>query len=317
VGVAVEAPREHVLMSPRPLPESLADQAFSTARALDLGVGRGRLRGPDLARPFHGVRVHGARAPTAVRERAVALAPRLRDNWCFSHLTAVALWGLPLPPSARSERTPLHVGALGGRGPRRQGVVGHDLAADVTRFRVDDLPVVDPVVAWCQCSQLLTLDALVAIGDALLGSWSAHPLARARPAGELASAVDARAGTRGAGRLREARELSRPKVESPKETELRLLLHRAGVPEPEINVRRRDDAGRYLGKLDLSWPAHRVSAEYEGDEHRSDPRRWRNDIARAERFADAGWRMVRVTQHDLHGPAAARLVTRFQHLLAP
>jgi very-short-patch-repair endonuclease len=132
---------------------------------------------------------------------------------------------------------------------------------------------------------------------------------------ELAAAVEARAGTRGVGRLRDALTLVRPRVESPKETELRLLLLRAGLPEPEVNVKRRDPLGRYLGQPDLSWEGCLVSAEYEGDEHRSDPHRWRNDIDRVERFTDAGWRVVRVTQRDLHGAAAERLILRLSRLL--
>jgi hypothetical protein len=302
-------------MSPSRLPESLRDGPFSTAGALARGVGPGRLRGRDLASPFHGVRVPATNALDDARERVLALAPVLRPGWCFSHVTALLLWGLPLSLSASGRQAPIHVGVPGGRGPRRPGVVGHDLAGDISHFEVAGLPVVDPVSAWCQSAALLSLDALVAVGDALAGSWSPHPAARGRPMAELATGVEARAGTRRAGRLREALCLVRPRVESPKETELRLLLVRAGLPEPEVNVKQRDAAGRYLGKPDLSWAGHLVSAEYEGDEHRSDPHRWRNDIDRAERFTDAGWRMIRVTQRDLHGAGAERLILRLSRLL--
>ena len=302
-------------MSPSRLPESISDGPFSTARALALGVGPGRLRGRDLASPFRGVRVLATNALDDARGRALALTPALRPGWCFSHVTALLLWGLPLPLSASGRQAPVHVGVPGGRGPRRPGVVGHDLAGDVSHVEVAGLPVVDPVSAWCQSATLLPLDALVAVGDGLAGSWSPNAAARGRPMAGLAAAVDARAGTRGAGRLRDALALVRPRVESPKETELRLLLLRAGLPEPEVNVKRRDALGRYLGKPDLSWAKHLVSAEYEGDEHRSDPHRWRNDIDRVERFTDAGWRVVRVTQRDLHGAGAERLVVRLSRLL--
>jgi hypothetical protein len=53
---------------------------------------------------------------------------------------------------------------------------------------------------------------------------------------------------------------------------------------------------------------HLLSIEYEGDEHRTDPQRFRRDIARRERLADAGWRTIRVTEADLHGRAAHDLV---------
>lgn len=301
-----------------PLPPPVAGRPFSTSHARQLGLGTGRLKGPDLATPHHGVRIPAAQSVLDVRSRARALAPLLRDGWCFTHLTAVSLWGLPLALSRSGGAvSALHVGVVGGRAPRRPGVVGHDLAPGVDIRSVDGLPVVSPLTAWCQSAALLALDDLVAVGDALAGTWSEHPEAARRPMEALTEAVRSRAGTRGAARLREALGLVRPGVESPKETELRILLHRAGLPEPEINTKRYDVRGRYLGKPDLSWPDRLVSLEYEGDEHRRDPRRWRSDIARAERFADAGWRMVRATHDDLRGRGAARLLTRLQTLLDP
>lgn len=45
------------------------------------------------------------------------------------------------------------------------------------------------------------------------------------------------------------------------------------------------EAGRYLGKPDLRDLDHFLSIGYEGDEHRTDPRRFRRDIARRERVA--------------------------------
>lgn len=105
-------------------------------------------------------------------------------------------------------------------------------------------------------------------------------------------------------------------VESPKETELRLLLVRGGLPEPEINTKTYDGAGRYLGKPDLRYPDEQVLIEYEGDEHRRDPGRWRRDIRRRERFADAGWRTIRVTAADLRGAPARELVSRVRRSLS-
>jgi hypothetical protein len=308
--------RHHLDVPRSELPPPLDTGPFSTARALGLGIGNGRLRGPDLTAPFHGVR-SAARAADDVPGRARELAPRLRRSWCFTHLTALALWGLPLPPSLgwSVAGQALHVGSVGGRGPRRQGVVGHDLGGNVAIGHLGGLPLVDPVLAWRQSASLLSVDDLVAVGDALAGAWSAHEQARGLSISVLAAAVREAAGTRGAARLSEALALVRPGVESPKETELRLLLVRAGLPEPELNTRTWGRDGTYLGKPDLRWPDQLLSAEYEGDEHRRDRHRWRTDISRAERFADAGWRMVRVTEDDLHGRPAERLLTRLHHLL--
>ncbi|MBF4580668.1 hypothetical protein [Frigoribacterium sp. VKM Ac-2530] len=177
------------------------------------------------------------------------------------------------------------------------------------------LQVVDPVTAWRQAAPWLTEDEIVAVADALAGRWSPYADAREVPISALVSAVECSERTRGTSALRRALPLVRADVESPKETELRLLLGRAGLPEPEVNVRTYDDDHLYLGKPDLRWPLVKACAEYEGDEHRTDARRYRSDISRRERFADAGWRMARVTEDDLHGAASERMIARFRRLL--
>jgi hypothetical protein len=63
--------------------------------------------------------------------------------------------------------------------------------------------------------------------------------------------------------------LLRPGAESRPETLLRLLLGRAGLPEPEVNVDIRDDSGRFLGRADLVYPPWRTIVEYDGDQHRT------------------------------------------------
>ena len=61
-----------------------------------------------------------------------------------------------------------------------------------------------------------------------------------------------------------ALELVRPGSESPKETELRLLLIRGGLPEPELNVDVVGKNGRFIGRGDLVYRRHKVLVEYDG-----------------------------------------------------
>lgn len=296
------------------LPPPFAHAPFATRVAEASGVGRGRLRGPDLVTPHRGVRVSAAaRADQGTVGRARLLLPVMGDSWAFSHVTALGIWGLPLPLDV-DRHGELHVSTGTGRGPRRSGVVAHRTTAG-SAVVVDGLRVVDPLTAWVQSGTLLPLDDLVAVGDALCGDWSPHDSARRQARAALAVRVQRAAGLRGLTRVRAALDLVRAGVESPKETELRLLLQRAGLPEFELNVETFDEAGRYLGKPDLRHLASRVAVEYEGDEHRSDPARYRRDITRRERFADAGWRTIRVTQADLHGRAARELVGRVRRCL--
>ena len=77
--------------------------------------------------------------------------------------------------------------------------------------------------------------------------------------------------------------LSRP------ESLQRLQLVRAGVPEPALNVRVEDRAGRLISMADLSWPEYRVLLEYEGDGHRTSRTKFLSDMTRGENYADGGW----------------------------
>lgn len=178
------------------------------------------------------------------------------------------------------------------------------------------LPIVTPIRAWIQCAELLELDDLVAMGDALLSKWSPYAPARYRTHAALAEAVNRCEGRRGVGALRKALLLIRPRVWSPKETQTRLIIVRCGRAEPEgLNEPMFAADGLYLGKPDISYRSIKVAIEYEGDYHRTSVTTFRDDTNRRERFADAGWRTLRVTQADLDAPAA--LEARFLRYLPP
>jgi very-short-patch-repair endonuclease len=81
------------------------------------------------------------------------------------------------------------------------------------------------------------------------------------------------------------------------ETLLRLLLVRAGLPEPLLNPEVAVGGG--VLHPDLVYPQWGVVLEYEGDQHRTDPRQWRHDIWRREALESAGWRVVRVHRDDV------------------
>ena len=137
------------------------------------------------------------------------------------------------------------------------------------------------------------------MADALLGRWPREPVARMHKAETLVAVAAERTGKRGATALRMALGLMRPKVKSPGETALRLVLHRGGLPEAALNVDVFE--GRvWLGQPDLVYWQAKVAVEYEGDYHRVSKTAFENDILRRERFADAGWHMIRVTSGDLN-----------------
>ena len=109
-------------------------------------------------------------------------------------------------------------------------------------------------------------------------------------------------GYRGAGGVaaRRAAGLVRERVDSVRETRLRLCLVLAGLPEPRCNVVLGTDE-HPIGRVDL-LEEFMVIVEYEGDQHRTDPVQWSTDISRGEAFGAEGYRVVRVTSGHLTRP---------------
>ncbi len=208
----------------------------------------------------------------------------------FCGPTAAALWGIPLPLAIERDIR-LHVIALdGGRAPRSRSVVGHTTASRVDVRRRHGLRVVGPVPAWIGLGGLLPVDDLVAAGDRLIGL--PKPLATLA---EIDAGLSTQVGRRGARALREARELMRPAVFSVRETATRLLLVRAGFPEPEPNGRIELWNGRVI-RGDLVFRMARVVLEYEGEQHLTDPVQWARDLERYNDLALSGWLVIRLSR---------------------
>jgi hypothetical protein len=212
---------------PSPLPRSLARRPFTTAEALALALPASRLRTADLSRPFHGVRAHGA-AVTLV-ELAHAYAARMPEHELFTHTTAASIHGMRMPDNFAEtllhvSTTPTHLE------PRSRGVVGHRLKLRPGAMMVGGRRTARPVDAWVQCASILALDDLIVMGDGLIRRHGA-----AATMAELERHVGSLHGLRGIIRLRLALAEMRSRTDSPKETTLRLLITRAGFPEPEVN----------------------------------------------------------------------------------
>ncbi|WP_308287567.1 DUF559 domain-containing protein [Cryobacterium sp. 1639] len=271
------------------------------ADARAAGVSRKRTRARDLEMPFRGVRAV-AGSGDAVAGRARAYAARMPTDHFFSHTTAALLLGLPLP--RRLENDPrLHVSVLSpGRALRMRGVAGHSLQHRPGLWIVNGLPVTDPVTTWCDLAVSLGLDDLIAVGDHLLGK-----LEPAASMDELGAAVAARAGRRGVHRLREALEWVRPRVESPRETRLRLLVVRAGFPEPDTNLDLHLPAGRKRARGDLVYMRYKILVEYDGEQHRTDDAQYARDLERLDDLAAAGWRVIRAAKFSRPAKILSRL----------
>ena len=100
-------------------------------------------------------------------------------------------------------------------------------------------------------------------------------------------------GARHIRRLHGALDLADGGAESPKETELRLLLVRDGLPRPvtQIAVGRR--------RIDMGWPDIKVGVDYDGEQHWTNPDDYADDIERLEFLAAQRWIIVRVSSRQL------------------
>ncbi|SDQ64718.1 endonuclease domain-containing protein [Quadrisphaera sp. DSM 44207] len=294
-------------MSRTLLPPHLRDRPFAVAEARAAGVPASSLRGRGYRRPFRGVRVP-AHLPDDVLTRCLAAALVLPGEAAFCGPTAALLCDLPLPRRLPAHlRAPLHVRVPDPGGvPHLPGVrSGEGLVPDAVRRHARGLRVLHPLHTWVELAPHLGHVDAVALGDAVRRRWAdGH---------QMAEAVRAQHGRRGVVRLREALADVRDGVDSPPETQVRLLLRGAGLPEPCCG---RDvvDASGWIARPDLSWPAAKVAAEYDGEHHRTDPRQWAADIRRRELLEAAGWTVLVVTADDLQHPA--RTVARVQDALA-
>lgn len=279
------------------------DEQFSVQQALAEGVTKGKLRRLDI--PFRGARdlsSHELPADRFERSRrqlviaSNAYRPVAPAGFAFSHATACRLYGVPLP-TRLSSSSELHVSVPGAhQPPRRVGIIGHRGSA-VTRL-LDGLPVVPPEVAWVQVATQLTLDELVVAGD--------HLVRRKRPFSSLAAlsaALDSATRMRGVALARTALCDIRAGTDSPPESRIRLVLIRAGLPEPVIG-HTVFHQGAFVGTPDLAYVRQRIAVEYEGADHRLNPDIYEADIFRREMFERAGWRVYLATAVRLRHPAA-------------
>ena len=87
---------------------------------------------------------------------------------------------------------------------------------------------------------------------------------------------------------------------SPQETRLRLLAA-AGFSAPVAQFVVRDGT-RFVARVDLAWPEHRLALEYDGACH-GGTAQFRADRARLDAVTSAGSRTVFATAVDLRRPA--------------
>ena len=185
--------------------------------------------------------------------------------------------------------------------PRRKGLATHQVRPETLMALPqppDWLPL--PEDAWALLGAVASLDELVIAGDFVISGPSRGSDGLCSH-GALAAATARYSRSYGAARLREALPLLRTGVESPRETRTRLLVVRAGFPEPETCCP--VPTASRLYHADLGYPRWKIAIEYQGGYHYTGGlEQARHDNERYEAMRAAGWRVLLVTEHDLRDP---------------
>jgi Protein of unknown function (DUF559) len=126
-------------------------------------------------------------------------------------------------------------------------------------------------------------------------------------AGDVLAVADRHRGARGLRQLRAALDLYDPGAESPKESWLRLLVIRAGYPRPQTQIPVLSPDGRRWYYLDMGWQDIKLALEYDGEQHRVDPRQFAYDIQRSEDLDELGWTRIRVVKENRQADVLRRL----------
>ncbi len=232
--------------------------------------------------------------------RIVAVHHRLTAPHVFSHDSAALLWGLPqwtLPDV-------VHVYQRNRPGVRRDlGVRRHIGTPAAAVTLAEDLPVTTLGLTAVDCARAMTPRAALVVVDAALRAGASRD--------ELLQLLARDPAGRGSARARQVVVLGDAGAESPQESALRFLLLRAGLPQPQTQVRIDTHLGTFWA--DLGWEQWRVALEYDGRLKYSDPDALVREKRRHDALVEAGWSVIRVTKEDLARPNL--LVARVERLL--
>ena len=238
------------------------------------GLSAGQLRRQPWSSPTRGIYLNGADPSLEAVCRAVQLA--LPRDAVFTHLTAAALRGWPLPSVpipviACSDSDAAHLD--------RRGVYIRRCAIPVRqRQDRDGLRLASPERTLVELAEDLALIDLVIAIDAALHQEDCDLRSLRR------AVVPRRRGVRN---LRRALELADRRSESPWETVLRLVHVLAGIPvTPQYVVR--DERGVFIARGDLRIGATSRLHEYDGAVHR-ELHQQRDDLRRDKALGRITW----------------------------
>ena len=271
-----------------PIPETLHGRPFTRPEALALGLTDGSLRGRRFVRLHEGVYRTAQTEPTL--ELLVHAARHvLPDDVAVSHVTSLRLRGFIIGPLL-----PLHFATCHPHQHRDSAIALHRYRHELAVEMMNGFIVTSPARTFVDLGTQLDDRRLLRVGDWMVATGSVdldelHWFC-------LESHLD------GVRRARRVVKLVRERVASVRESDLRWWIHRAGLPEPEVNVDIFDDGGRWLARGDLVYRRQKVLVEYDGWQHERSAKQRQWDHIRREQLEAEGWRLIVVTSIDMAKP---------------
>jgi very-short-patch-repair endonuclease len=273
----------------REIPPHLKGAVFTVAEARDAGITKAMLQGGRFVRLQRGLYTP-AQESIDITIRIEAALRVLPGNSAVSHLTNLRLRGFAIGPEL-----PLHFSTNAAGPARRTNVVLHRRQGLLHLSEVRGFPALGAMRTFVDAATMLNDRNLLRVGDWLASTGQVD--VRALRSNVEDSHLD------GVQRARRVAKWVRSRVASPRESDVRWALRRAGLPEPELNVDIHDDHGTWLAKGDLVYGRWKVLVEYDGWLHERDARQRQWDHLRREQLEANGWRLIVVTTVDMAKPA--------------
>lgn len=265
------------------------DGVFSRPAALRAGLSPNQLRAKQYLSIARGLYLSPDGITNALHH-CRALHDLLPLGSVFSHATAADLLGLP---AVGVNHRALHVTVPANCGrPSRRGVAAHHaelLPGDVTML--GELPMTGPARTFLDHAANVSLEELIALGDAIL-----HTELATRD--ELANRVSVAKGRRGIRTARAALPLLDGRAQSVPESLLRVRIHFSDLPDPEPQYEVYD-GDRLVATVDLGYAEWKIAIEYEGRHHAEDDDQFDYDIDRYTELESLGWHVLRAKRTDL------------------
>lgn len=182
--------------------------------------------------------------------------PGLRLPGVLSHCSAAVLWGIPL------WGTPLHLVHITRPSPANSGRSGSLLCHSASLqekevMTLDGVQITSPARTVTDLARILPFEQAVVAADGALRLR----LLTGQQLRDAASAIAGAPGSRGAARVAKfADGLS----ESVGESRSRVLMHKAGLLQPTLQLEVADAVGRNLGRADFAWHGGKLLGEFDG-----------------------------------------------------